>query len=65
MHSALAALMMRGCRPHNNRPGHHMTVVQSLPLTADLNPKRGNPVLQIRFERICVPALYISLSPME
>ena len=40
MQSALAALMMHGYRPDTNRPGHHMTVVQSLPLTADLDPKR-------------------------
>lgn len=40
MQSALAALMMHGYRPDTNRPGHHMTVVQSLPLTVDLDPKR-------------------------
>jgi hypothetical protein len=36
MQSALAALMMHGYRPETNRPGHHMTVVQSLPLTTAL-----------------------------
>lgn len=40
MQSALAALMMHGFRPDTNRPGHHMTVVQSLPLSAGLDPKR-------------------------
>jgi len=40
MQSALAALMMHGYRPDTHRPGHHMTVVQSLPLTVDLDPKR-------------------------
>jgi len=33
MQSALAAVMMHGYRPDTNRLGHHMTVVQSLPLT--------------------------------
>ena len=33
MQSALAALMSHGYRPDTNRPGHHMTVIQSLPLT--------------------------------
>jgi len=33
MQSALAALMMHGYRPDTNRPGHHMTVIQTLPLT--------------------------------
>lgn len=40
MQSALAALMMHGYRPDTNRPGHHMTVVQSLPLTIGLANKR-------------------------
>lgn len=40
MQSALAALMMHGCRPDTNRPGHHMTVVQSLPLTIGIENKR-------------------------
>jgi hypothetical protein len=40
MQSALAALMMHGYRPDTNRPGHHMTVVQSLPLTIGLETKR-------------------------
>ena len=40
MQSALAALMMHGYRPDTNRPGHHMTVIQTLPLTVGLDPKR-------------------------
>ena len=40
MQSALAALMMHGYRPETNRPGHHMTVIQSLPLTIGLESKR-------------------------
>lgn len=40
MQSALAALMMHGYRPDTNRPGHHMTVIQSLPLTIGLDAKR-------------------------
>jgi hypothetical protein len=40
MQSALAALMIHGYRPDTNRPGHHMTVIQSLPLTIGLDSKR-------------------------
>ena len=40
MQSALAALLMHGYRPDTNRPGHHMTVLQSTPLTLGLSPKR-------------------------
>lgn len=40
MQSALAALMMHGYRPDTNRPGHHMTVLQSTPLTLGLDSKR-------------------------
>ena len=40
MQSALAAMMMHGYRPDTNKLGHHMTVLQSLPTTADLDPKR-------------------------
>jgi hypothetical protein len=41
MQSAMAALMMHGYRPDTNRPGHHMTVVQSLPLTIGMDSKRA------------------------
>ena len=40
MQSALAALMMHGYRPDTNRPGHHMTVIQTLPLTIAVEGKR-------------------------
>ena len=40
MQCALAALMMHGYRPDTNKPGHHMTAVQALPLTAGLEAKR-------------------------
>ena len=40
MQSALAALMMHGFRPDTNRPGHHMTVLQSTPITLGLASKR-------------------------
>jgi hypothetical protein len=40
MQSALAALMMHGYRPDTNRPGHHMTVLQSTPLTLGLPARR-------------------------
>ena len=40
MQSALAALLMHGYRPDTNRPGHHMTVLQSTPLTLGLSSRR-------------------------
>ncbi len=40
MQSALAALMVHGYRPDTNRPGRHMTVIQTLPLTIGLDSKR-------------------------
>jgi hypothetical protein len=40
MQSSLTALMMNGYRPDTNRPGHHMTVVQSLTLTIGIESKR-------------------------
>jgi len=33
MQCALAAMMSRGFRPSTNEPGHHATMIQSLPLT--------------------------------
>ncbi|MGH8657770.1 MAG: DNA-binding protein [Gammaproteobacteria bacterium] len=33
MQSALIAMMARGFRPATNEPGHHQTLIQSLPLT--------------------------------
>jgi len=40
MQAALVALMAHGFRPDTNRPGHHMTVVQSLPKTIGLSAER-------------------------
>lgn len=40
MQSALAALMANGYRPDTNRPGHHATAVQTLPLTIGLAQSR-------------------------
>jgi len=36
MQCALAAMMANGFRPSTNEPGHHATVVQSLPATVGL-----------------------------
>lgn len=36
----LAALLAHGYRPDTNRPGHHTTIIQALPLTIDLPSKR-------------------------
>jgi len=40
MQAALAALMANGFRPNTNKPGHHMTVLQSLPTTMGLGSDR-------------------------
>lgn len=40
MQLALAAMMANGFRPDTNRPGHHMTVIQSLPHTIGLSTAR-------------------------
>ncbi len=40
MQLALAAIMANGFRPDTNRPGHHMTVIQSLPHTIGLSTGR-------------------------
>lgn len=40
MQLALVAMMANGFRPDTNRPGHHMTVIQSLPHTIGLSPGR-------------------------
>jgi len=40
MQLALVAMMASGYRPSTNEPGHHQTMIQSLPLTLGLpNPK--------------------------
>lgn len=36
----LAALMSQGYRPDTNRPGHHMTIIQTLTLTLGIEPAR-------------------------
>src|SRR5262245_64236939 len=51
MQSALAALMMHGYRPDTNRPGHHMTVLQSTPLTLGLASKRVAVLDALRRQR--------------
>ena len=40
MQSALACMMASGFRPDTKTPGHHQTVIQSLPKTAGLAPER-------------------------
>ena len=51
MQAALAALMAHGYRPDTNRPGHHMTVVQGLPLTIGLTPARVGVLDTLRRKR--------------
>lgn len=36
----LAALMLQGYRPDTNRPGHHMTIIQTLALTLGIEKER-------------------------
>jgi hypothetical protein len=38
--TGLAALMAQGYRPDTNRPGHHMTIVQTLTLTLGIDARR-------------------------
>ena len=40
MQAALVAMMANGFRPDTSRPGHHATVVQSLPKTIGLDDRR-------------------------
>jgi hypothetical protein len=40
MQCALVALLANGFRPDTKRPGHHMTVLQSLPLTMQIPSDR-------------------------
>ncbi|MHB8122113.1 MAG: DNA-binding protein [Desulfuromonadaceae bacterium] len=40
MQLALAAIMANGFRPDTSKPGHHMTVIQSLPQTIGLPTER-------------------------
>ena len=40
MQTGLAALMAQGYRPDTNRPGHHVTTIQTLTLTLGIDPRR-------------------------
>ncbi len=40
MQSALACIRVSGYRPSTSEPGHHATVIQSLPLTLGLSSER-------------------------
>lgn len=51
MQVALAALMAHGYRPDTKRPGHHMTVVQGLPLTIGLPAARVRVLDTLRRQR--------------
>jgi hypothetical protein len=48
---ALAALMAHGFRPDTNRPGHHATLIQVLPLTLGLDAKRVRVLDTLRRKR--------------
>lgn len=51
MQSALAALMANGFRPDTNKPGHHVTVIQSLPKTIGLKGERVAVLDALRHKR--------------
>lgn len=51
MQCSLAALMMHGYRPDTNRPGHHLTMVQSLALTMGIEGKRVAVLDALRRQR--------------
>jgi hypothetical protein len=51
MQLALAALMANGFRPDTNRPGHHMTVLQALPLTIGMAGERVTVLDALRRKR--------------
>lgn len=38
--TGLAALMAQGYRPDTNRPGHHVTIIQTLALTLGIDKRR-------------------------
>jgi hypothetical protein len=40
MQCGLLALLAHGCRPSTNEPGHHATIIQTLPLTIGLDNGR-------------------------
>lgn len=51
MQAALAALMANGFRPDTNRPGHHMTLVQSLTKSIGLSGERMSVLDAFRRKR--------------
>jgi hypothetical protein len=51
MQSALVAMMASGYRPSTSEPGHHATVVQSLPTTVGLASERMIVLDQLRKKR--------------
>lgn len=51
MQLSLAALMANGYRPDTNRPGHHMTVLQTLPTTIGLASDRMTVLDALRRKR--------------
>lgn len=51
MQCALVALMANGFRPSTNEPGHHATVIQSLPKTVGLSNERVIVLDQLRKKR--------------
>lgn len=51
MQAALAALMAHGYRPDTSRPGHHVTLVQGLPLTIGLPLARVTVIDTLRRKR--------------
>ena len=51
MQAALASLMASGFKTDTKKPGHHMTVIQSLPLTIGLEPARMTVLDTLRRQR--------------
>jgi hypothetical protein len=51
MQGALVALQATGYRPDTKRPGHHMTVIQSLPLTIGMEGSRVAVLDKLREKR--------------
>ncbi|HUO43497.1 MAG TPA: DNA-binding protein [Burkholderiales bacterium] len=51
MQAALAALMAHGYRPDTNQPGHHATVIQSLPKTIGSKGERVAVLDTLRHKR--------------
>ena len=51
MQAALVAMMANGYRPSTSAPGHHQTIIQSLPLTLGLNADAWVPLDVLRRKR--------------